>query len=313
MTFELTDSLMDKILYYMENQDDVWLVNANDSTVVGSSGLDDDLDAERSDSGIYYAIPEWSSDDGFQMLRDFTNNLHSPLAREDLKRALNGGRGVFRRFKDAVKSYPEVERKFYAFKDGRMKARVKEWYNALRESWGIEKLASTEGEDSDDTEELVLDDFIFRAYDSAKDRNDIALGSALVAEEYRRQYSLELGEAVAEMWQRLSAYSFPEAKFGFVCRSQQEEFLGCLLVSFCPSSSKTSVLLTDFFVVQNYRGLGIGEELLSKCLFLLKNQGVQWFLISNTIISDEMDTLLGRIGFCKLGSGYLADLTKLFF
>ena len=315
MTFELGDSLMDQIIYSMEDQGFEKVIDAKEGAVffvsddpadgyVSSEAVDDDGEDR------YYALPEWDSSDGFELLRDFTNNLHSPLAREDLRRAMNGGRGVFRRFKDAIKGYPEVERKFFVFKENRMKARVVEWYNRLRESWGMERLEFSENDALEETEELVLNDFIFREYDSVKDGDDIGRGSDFVAEEYARQFSLELGEAVAEMWRRLSSAQGRGEKFGYVCHSHADEFTGCLLFSFCPSSAKTSVALTDFFVLQDYRGLGIGEELLSKCLPMLKARGIQWILISNTIIPDSMERLLERFGFGRLGSGYLADLTE---
>lgn len=310
MTFELADSLIDEILYSMENQDAELVVDAQEGSVLPVDGecvSSDDLDGDTDER--YYSLPEWTSGDGFELLRDFTNNLHSPLAREDLRRAIQGGRGVFRRFKDIIRSYPEVERKFFVFKENRMKARVVEWYNRLRESWGMERLAFSESDALEETEELVLNDFMFRAYDSVKDGNDIGRCSDLLAEEYARQFSLELGDAVAELWRRLSSAQGRGEKFGFVCRSQSDEFTGCLLFSFCPPSAKTTVALTDFFVLQDYRGLGIGEELLSKCLPMLKGRGIQWILISNTIIPDAMGQLLERFGFRRLGSGYLADLT----
>jgi GNAT superfamily N-acetyltransferase len=312
MTFELGDSLLEEIIYSMEDQDTEMIVDAEEACVLpvdGDVGPSWD-DVGDDDSERYYDLPEWTSSDGFELLRDFTNSLHSPLAREDLKRALNGGRGVFRRFKDVIRSYPEVERKFFVFKENRMKARVVEWYNGLRESWGMEKLEFSESDALEETEELVLNDFVFREYDPAKDGGDISRGSDFVAEEYARQFSQELGEAVAEMWRGLSGAWGREEKFGSVCRSHDDEFTGCLLFSFCPPTARTTVALTDFFVLQDYRGLGIGEELLSKSLPMLKGRGIQWVLISNTIVPEPMERLLERFGFDRLGSGYLADLTK---
>ena len=312
MTFELGDSLLDGIMYSMEDQEAEMVVDAREGCVLpvdGDQGPSGDDVADDSEER-YYDLPEWTSSDGFELLRDFTNSLHSPLAREDLKRALNGGRGVFRRFKDAIKFYPEVERKFFVFKENRMKARVVEWYNGLRESWGMEKLEFSTGDALEETEELVLNDFVFREYDPVKDGDDISRGSDFVAEEYARQFSQELGEAVAEMWRGLSGAWGREEKFGSVCRSHDDEFTGCLLFSFCPPTARTTVALTDFFVLQDYRGLGIGEELLSKSLPMLKGRGIQWVLISNTIVPEPMERLLERFGFDRLGSGYLADLTK---
>lgn len=301
MIFELTDSLEHDILFSMEDQETRRAVDAAGGMLVPA-------DSVAVDEENYYALPEWTSGDGYTLLKDFTNNLYTPLAREDLKRVLIGGRGVFRNFKNVLKSYPAVERRWHYYKDACMKKRLMEWYNTLRESWGFERLAVLDGEELEETEELVQDDFIFRAYDSVKDRDDIARGVVTVAEEYRTQFPCEVGDAVAYMWQEQSAHAAAEQKYGFVCRSQSDEFTGCIMVSFCPSSARKTVALTDFFVLQNYRGLGIGKELLSECLAGLKGRGVQWVLITNTIVPDSMESLLSQWGFKKLGSGFLADL-----
>ena len=118
----------------------------------------------------------------------------------------------------------------------------------------------------------------------------------------------ELGNALAEVWKMLSSYGEPSSKYGFVCHSQTEEFTGCILTSLCPANARKTVCITDFFVLQNYRGLGIGRELFSTCLESLKKHGIQWVLIANTIIPESMEPLLIQLGFKKLGSGFMADL-----
>ncbi len=303
MTFDLTDSLVDDILFAMEDQQKTSAVDASRGAVVSSESL-------VVDEVNYYALPVWSSGDGYSVLQEFTNNLHSPLAREELRRVLTGGRGVFRKFKDVIKSYPEVERKWHFFKNARMKKRLNEWYGSLRESWGLEQLEYSEDECIDETEELVRSDFVFNTYDSGRDRNGISHGCELIKEEYRKQFPFEVGDAVGFLWQRLSSFADFNQKSGFVCYTQSEEFAGCLLYSSCLSSSKKTAVVTDFFVVQNYRGLGIGKELLGKTLDGLKDRGIQWVLVFNAVITDAMESLLIQNGFKKLGSGYLADLLK---
>ena len=303
MTFELTDSLADDILFAMEDQQNARVVDAEHGTVVSSESV-------KVDEVNFYALPVWSSGDGYSVLQEFTNNLHAPLAREELRRVLTGGRGVFRKFKDVIKSYPEVERKWHFFKNARMKKRLNEWYGSLRESWGLEQLEYSEDECIDETEELVRSDFIFNTYNSDRDRNCISHGCELIREEYRSQYPFEVGDAVGFLWQRLSSFADSDQKSGFVCYTQSEEFTGCLLFSYYSSSSKKTAVITDFFVVQNYRGLGIGKELLGKCLDELRSHGIQWVLVFNAVITDAMESLLNQNGFTKLGSGYLADLLK---
>src|SRR5574344_302084 len=314
MIFELTDTLAESILFSMEDQEVKWMVSAEKGVVVpvdAASRAGEQYQFVSKGAGIddenFYALPEWTSGDGYELLESFTDNLHAPLARAELKQVLVSGRGVFKNFKNVLKAYPEVERKFHFFKDSQMKSRLMEWYNDLRESWGLEKLETSDIEDVDD---LVQDDFVFRQYDSVKDKDDIAKGAGLVAEEYERQFAGEVGNAVAELWLRQSAYCNADEKCGFICRTQSDEFTGCVLVSFCPSSAKKTVTLTDFFVLQNYRGLGIGKELFSECLASLKKRGIQWVLTATMIIPESIEPLLTRSGFEKIGSGFVADLCK---
>ena len=303
MTFELTDSLADDILFAMEDQQNALAVDAAGGSVVSAESV-------SIDEVNFYALPEWSSGDGYSVLQEFTNNLHAPLARDELKRVLTGGRGVFRKFKDVIKSYPEVERKWHFFKNARMRKRLNEWYGALRDSWGLEQLEDSEGECLDETEELVRSDFVFNKYDFQKEGNCISGVCELIKEEYRSQYPFEVGDALAFMWQNVSLSAGSDRKSGFVCHTQTQEFAGCLLFSSYPSSAKKTVALTDFFVLKEYRGLGIGRELLERCLDDLRDRGIQWILVFNTVIPESMELLLARFGFTKLGSGYLADLSK---
>jgi len=317
MVFELSDSLIDDILFSMEDQNCKRMVSAKNCIVVPQDSLlwDSELKDKLPENACvdddnFYELPVWSSGDGYELLDSFTEGLHSPFARAELKNVLVSGRGVFRNFKDVLKSYPEVERKFHFYKDSKMKMRVIEWYNGLRESWGLEKLDALNTDDVEEVDELVQNDFVFSQYDSVKDRNDVESTAGFLAEEYKKQFAGEIGDAVAEMVNRLSSFSSSEDKYGFVCHNLDEEFTGCVLVSSCPSYSKRTVTLTDFFVLQNYRGLGIGKELFSRCLAGLRSCGVQWILIANTIIPKTMVPLLNQYGFEKIGSGFVADLCK---
>lgn len=305
MIFELTDSLVSDILFAMEDQTNTSFVDAQTASLVSK---DSALNSGGPDSERFYALPEWTSGDGYALLVSFTENLHSPLAHTELKNVLDSGRGVFRNFKDVLKAYPQIERKWHFYKNKCMKKRIAEWYAFLRESWGLEALSSSSEDFLEETDELLQSDFTFNSYSSVRDNEDVERGKILVAEEFKTQYEGELGNAAAFLWQQVSALAAPENKMGFVCRTQSEEFAGCVLAAFCPSQAKKTVVLTDCFVLHDYRGLGIGRELFSQSLALLKQNGIQWVLLGNSIIPQEMEPLLDRLGFKRSGSCYMADL-----
>lgn len=300
MIFELTEKLCSDILFAMEDQNNSFLVDARNGVLVSTQSF-------SADDTNYYALPKWNSSDGYALLESFTENLRSPMAHDELKTVLVSGRGVFRNFKNVLKSYPEVERKWHFFKNRKMNERVTQWYNSLREAWGLEKL---ENEEEEDIDELLADDFMFAYFNPETDWNEIKNAEDSVKNEYSFKYDEELENAAAELWQKLSDTDSPDNKTGFVCRTQSEDFAGCILFSQFLTSSKNLLVITDFFVLHNYRGCGIGRQLLSKSFDYFKSKGIKWILIANTIIPESMERLLSSCGFEKLGSGFVADLSK---
>jgi hypothetical protein len=60
MQFELTDVLVDQILFAMEDQNGEYVLDASKGAVVDVSELEDPEDAES-----VYPLPAWASADGF--------------------------------------------------------------------------------------------------------------------------------------------------------------------------------------------------------------------------------------------------------
>lgn len=299
MFFELTDSLTTAILYAMENQQQQSLLDATALTLIPAAGVS--ADEER-----FYTLPTWTSNDGFKMLESFVFSLGASAAKTELKDVLVAGRGVFRNFKNVLKAYPELERRWHFYKDKRLRQRLMEWYNALREAWGLEAL----GQDFDDYDELTKQDFTFVRYNPRRDADCVAAYARAVAVELEHDGS-ELAIAAATLWRGRFAGVALGQKDGFVCRALADEFVGCLLSAPCPSPAKETVVLTDFFVTQNYRGLGIARTLMALCISSLRERGIHWLIIADTTIPQQLDALITRMGFERQGLLLVADVTKL--
>jgi GNAT superfamily N-acetyltransferase len=196
--------------------------------------------------------------------------------------------------------YPEVERRWFLFKNERMRARVIEWYNGLRESWGLEKLAETYTDVSQETDELLLADFVFTEYGSATDASDVESGLDVLVDG-----NSELDGAKLFLLKHHSNISRPEKKDGFVCRNQAGEFVGCLLISKCPPESEEAVIVTDFFVAKNYRGLGIGRMLISKILAVLTDRKIRFCFASGMLVPETFRLTFEQFGFKKNGPGFI--------
>lgn len=297
MTFELTDELVDSIISALENQDQQFAVDASSGVLIEKKEIECDED-------VYYELPSWSSADGFNLMERFVNSLHSPMARNDLLTVLRSGRGVFRGFKDVLRSYPEVEKKWHYFKNKQLINYVNQWYNLLRETWGLETLDC----EIEETDELLHDDFIFNPYDYTCDSAEILEHLDTVAKDSCSEYPEEVGLALADLWKSKADAELNKNASGFVCRSYSKDFAGCAIFAPCLKNAPKTVLLTSFFVQKKYRGLGIGRELFELALAELKGRHFKWVLVADTMIPESVTPLLLRLGFKPIGSGYIADL-----
>ena len=139
MEFSLSEEVIHEIIFAMENQTSEFLFDSQDLNCCSIDKIQDMETTE--DKSRFYEIPQWNSASGFRVMEQFVSSLHNPIAREDLKNVLFSGKSVFKNFKKILHSYPELERKWFSFKEQQMKNLISQWYDILRESWGLEKLS----------------------------------------------------------------------------------------------------------------------------------------------------------------------------
>jgi ribosomal protein S18 acetylase RimI-like enzyme len=242
MQFDLSQALIDDILFSMEDQDGDFLLDTQEGIVISTDDEDFVKDDDR-----YVSLPDWEPSDGFRLMEHFTAGLHNALVREELSAALDRGRGVFRAFKDTLSRYPEIEKLWFDYKNREMKREVISWYNALREAWGLELI----GEEPEDIAGLALEDFRFRegaAQDSAP------------AEELHRT-CLNENNGDTAIFAGMGEWIFP-GDVCFVAETAGGEFAG-----YISAVRNDSILRICAVEVQaEYRGLGLGKALTSRVL-----------------------------------------------
>ena len=297
MTFTLSESLLDEIKAALENQEQQFLVDAAQNNLVEKT------DGLKGDDEFFYELPEWDSAAGFKLREDFVSNLNSPLAHEALQEVLHSGRGVFRNFRNVIKDYPEVEKRWHIYKNNKMMCYINNWYNNLREVWGLEKLDYVP--ESDDS--LIHDDFSFTAY-TQENKKELLLHMNAAFRERNENLSQELSQAIYNSW--LEQFELAQSKnlIGFICRSFSNDFAGCITVSQLLQTQEKVMVLTSLFVPEAFRGLGIGTELINMCLSELKKLGKTWLIMPNMFIPEYLEPLLLRTGFNKIDLGFAAQL-----
>ena len=297
MTFTLTESLLDEIITALENQEQQFLVDAAQNKLVEKT------DGLKGDDEFFYELPEWNSASGFKLREDFVSNLNSPLAHEALQEVLHSGRGVFRNFRNVIKDYPEVEKRWHIYKNNKMMCYINNWYNNLREVWGLEKLDYVP--ESDDN--LIRDDFSFTAYNQ-ENKKELLLHINAAFRERNENLSQELSQAIYNIWLEQFELGQSKGELGFICRSFSNDFAGCITVSQVSQKQEKVMVLTSLFVPEAFRGLGIGTELINMCLSELKKLGKTWLILPNMTVPDYLEPLLLRTGFTKIDSGFAVEL-----
>lgn len=289
MQFELTEALIDQILFAMEDQKSQHLLDTASGVVLDllAEGGDAELSLELStpEGGLrFIPLPEWLPADGFRLMERFSASLRNPIVREELGSALDRGRGVFRAFKDVLSAHPEVERLWFSFKKREMRREVLDWYNALREEWGLERI----GEEPEDTEDLVLEDFRFRE----GREEDLAAAEAVMSQYYSGGRCLP----------PVSTLRGP-GLFSIVAETARDDFAGFSLVEI----SEHVAQITRLGVHPHYRGLGVGEELLERTLDRLAETPVEEVLLDLPETSSDFSRVLYRHGFLVYETRFALD------
>lgn len=159
--FQLTPEIIDMIIFGMENQSDEYYVDIKTGDVLSETQAEENFEDEYIDSYIV-SVPDWLPSDGFQLMESFVATLHNPVYKEVLSKILSAGKGAFRNFKNTVKEHESLTQQWYLHKEKVMRSRVIEWYNQNSE---ILKYMDI-NENTDDTDNLILSDFVFLEGDS---------------------------------------------------------------------------------------------------------------------------------------------------
>lgn len=302
MEFELTPELTGEIIFAMEDQTGHFLFDSSERRCVSARERKDPKCDEDDDR--YYAIPAWDSISGFRIMDRFVSQLRNPLVREELRTALSSGHGVFRNFKDILRSHPEIERLWYAFKDREMRNIVLEWYNTLRDFWGLERV----GSEPEETDEIVSHDFSFRASDP---NDEVSLDVLLTAleDEIAEGLAPGLSDAIGELCDRISDTGDGEGECAIVADSPEGELVGAAFSAPVPEGSFLSAQITMIGVFPEYRGLGIGKELLAKTVERWTAKGYRWLLFTSPVLPPEFARVLHRAGFAPSGQISVLDLS----
>jgi GNAT superfamily N-acetyltransferase len=281
MEFTLNSELVEQIIFAMEDQQNAYYVHRDTGELLREEEIEEEIEEEERPGGEtaaeeedpFVPIPEWRPVDGFLMMEKFVARLRNPLLRDQLKDALASGRGVFRKFKDILKTSPEVERLWFSFKERELRRVVWQWYNDNRELSGLERLEE-EPQPEESLEDLLAADFAIvplqtRHLDALQELDERSFAATFPQAE---------AERVAVLF-RESRKTLPrpedEGSMVFVAETADQDFAG-----FVWAVDQTDPLIPgrilrvhQLAVVQRYQGVGLGAMLLRRIIAEARDRG----------------------------------------
>ena len=297
MQFELTEETVNQLIFSMENQNARCVFDSAEKKPVELDGTN------QTDTDRYYRLPVWDSVQGFKVMENFVSELHNFQLVKELRAVLFAGKGVFRAFKDVLKKYPEAEQLWFSFKQKAMKREIVLWYNALRDCWGLERI----GCEPEETDELVGGDFVFCVYNEADSAQVLQNILQNVRSELTDSYGAETAEVLLRM--QYMPYTSCEGKTGanFAAETLAGECAGYMSTVLFSGNAKNTAAITAFYVFPQWRGLGIGKELLARTSEYLSARQVCKLYVPGAYIPDFFERFMFRSGFQTVPSGFLAD------
>lgn len=305
---ELTEVLIRSIIYAMENQEETQVLDTATGVMVALESLPreerpDPADVELDPGGRFQPPPPWGSAEGYRLMEQFLLELHNPVARQTLEEILHSGQRVFRRFKDTLREYPDVEKRYHRFKYLHMRTVVIQWYNTLRELNGLDAREIGADEELDG---LVLSDVTIRlmercpaqlitewdeqAYLEAHAR----LPDALRRHLYRRRRKRYLPPPSDPSSVIYGAWDPRDELCGFVW-AVRERMAG----------SEAMLEFHQLTVRPEYRGLGIARTLLETCLRDARAEGIHIFIARLPGMGPAAVALMRDTGFSLIREDYL--------
>jgi GNAT superfamily N-acetyltransferase len=296
MQFELTEALINNILFSMEDQNGNFILDTREGMLVSE---DDDEYAKaaenKDDENRFIGLPYWGPSDGYRLMEKFAAALKNAVIRKSLTAALDRGKGVFRAFKDVLASYPEAEQFWFIFKEREMRRVILGWYNACREEWGLARL----GDEPEETEDLVLEDFRFRPPESRDSTAIEKLRHSCLVELIAAAKEEGIGDSPSLIggWvERLGS-----AEPVLVAESGAGEFAG-----YTAAVKRGDTLhITTLEVKAEYRGMGLGEMILTRLLETAPAKKAAHIVVELPQTAGNFSRVLLRNSFVPFAASYV--------
>ncbi len=259
MKFDLTDELMDQIIFAIENQENLFFLDTGMLSIVAAENKNDRC----------LELPEWNPALGFQLMEKFVLSLKNPVYHRLLSEALDSGKGVFRKFKNVLRDRKEIELLWFGFKKREMRKLVIEWYNNLSDCWKNDTV-EIDIENMEICNDFLKTDFVFNVNKTI----------------YNDEINKYNKEACEEMFSDCDNPLFfshqivslmNNKKILLLTAETLNEELAGFLQAYGETNKETGVSVLNIiqlFVLEKFRGIGIAAHLVDEIVMEAKSRNV---------------------------------------
>jgi GNAT superfamily N-acetyltransferase len=289
MIKRLTLEMIDAIVFGMENQKDSFYFDSETGTLFNAEEL------QEKPSRTMMEIPQWNPALGFQLMEKFVANLKHPISRNELRQALGQGKGVFRRFKNALKQFPEVEKVWFSFKEREMRKIVIDWFTRWAEAEGWEML----GPEPEDLDDLVNSDFelSIQAAEHWVIENDLHVFSDMVPQKPLAELLYPLCRPDLEIL---------EDDILLILKGSDGEKASYLWLR---QLDDTTYAILQLYSWPEYRGLGLSIRLMEAVEDYVKNRAGETLIFLVPLEHGKYENRLLEMGYARWALWYKKELS----
>lgn len=293
-SFELSETILERIIFAMEDQTKSRLIDLNTGELVPKP---------EGDLTINLAPPPaWTPADGFRLMENYCLRLKNLELKRALLKALSHGKGVFKAFRQVLSEYPQEDLQFREYKNAVLRRYIESWMDDMRESLGLARL----GPEPEEYEELLDEEFSVERCALT----DIPFDLTQVLEEARLD-ALDWLPAAAALLEKAEILEFLDAR-------RRDAFL-----HFIPEAGGRAIavaagavaqvegrvigIVRFLYVAKDFRDIGLEFRLLDSISATRKKQGVEHSLVRCMFLRPELTGRLGARGHKILGFQFLLD------
>lgn len=266
----LSPELLEQIIYGMENQSEIFCFDIERLSVIPRS----QKETEDPEELRYLTLPRWTPADGYNIMERFVLSLNNPLYRDRLRTILHSGKGVFRNFKDLLKEKPEIEKLWFHYKNKELRSYIQDWLDSFENYRNMMTL----GEAKENLEELVLSDFLFLENPTNHLQEVLKLDREVLS---RFEDSLPSGLCDGKpMYTRMDG----DSSF-MAAESPRGELAG--FMAYHPRDNR--VYITNLFILPEYRGLRMAQEIYLKTEELLLERSFDEILVESVLAESVVN------------------------